>query len=53
MSLVLVHVYDDVPVDIVEKFGSVLNAVSGVCACRPCRDRFFDLIRDMQKQLQV
>ena len=53
MRLVLVHVYHDVPGDRVEKFASVLNAVSGVCACRPCRDRLFDVIRDTQKQLQV
>ena len=53
MILVLVHVYHDVPGDIVEKCGSVLNAVSGVSACRPCRDRLFDVIRDVQMQLQV
>ena len=34
MSLVLVYLYDDVLGDRVEKFGSVLNAVSGVCARR-------------------
>ena len=42
MRLTLVYVYDAPWVqckDGFEKFGSVLSAVSGACAWRPCRDR--------------